>query len=113
MSQPSPRWRAQLKRVRDRLTTVGPAWVRVSGDGRVRVFDRRGRHRLRPDDPAARRVVMAGTLRINAADPVALVTLASSGVLRGRVRRLRLRLADAPDGVSSAVRPHRFNYNGR
>ncbi|MPZ27365.1 MAG: hypothetical protein GEV12_13375 [Micromonosporaceae bacterium] len=97
-------------RARRELARLRRVTVRAGGAGEVRVSRLRGPGWLhfRLADEPARYAVRGGTLRLLLPDPAALIRLAASGLLVGQVRRLRVRLADAPEWLVTAVRPPRL-----
>ncbi|HET9517902.1 MAG TPA: glycosyltransferase family A protein [Actinoplanes sp.] len=63
------------------------------------------------DDGQVRCFVAPDTLTLQLPDAAALVRLSASGVLHGRVRRLRIRLTAAPDWLLAGIRPPRIGRN--
>ena len=95
---PSPaRVRRTVRRLRGALAARRPVTVRLADWETVRVSRVRGlgRHRYRLDEPGARHAVGSQTIRVVVPDAAGLVRLAVSGLLHGKVRRLRIRLAAA------------------
>jgi hypothetical protein len=89
-----------LGRARDRADALRRSEVRTVGADTVEA----GGRQYRLDDPAARHDV-AGALIVVVSDPAALVRVAASGVLAGRVTGLTVQVQVAPDWLLLGVQP--------
>jgi hypothetical protein len=94
------------RRTRWSRARLRPVRVRAGGPDAVRVRRFPGRfQRHRLDTAHSWYALRGGTLRLVLPDPAALARLAAAGLLTGEVRRLEVRLANAPDWLLNGVRP--------
>lgn len=98
-----------VRRTRRELSTRRLVTVRVLDPERVRVawWPRRGRA-YHLDDPAATCQLRGQALRVTVPEPATLARLVACGLLTGEVRRLELRLSEAPEWLLRGVHPPRL-----
>jgi hypothetical protein len=112
--EPSPPTlpRRALRRARSLLARLRRGTVRQRNRDEIEVSRLRGGWRAyRLADPQVHCFVVPDTLTLRLPDASALVRVAASGVLQGRVRTLRVRLADAPGWLVAGIRPPRLSRN--